>query len=244
MSPPWNPGVTVAHDADGWIAIHKPTGLQAHPNRNSATERANSILDAGWDPESEAYELSDGSRIWLCHRIDAPTSGLLLLARDSDLAQRARDAFACGIVMKTYHAIVIGAVRLESTVWRDHLLRDSSAKGVRMRIAFPHGLTAITEVQSLKSTRRPHPLTLLEMQPRTGRTHQLRVQAASRRLPILGDRTYGDFRQNRDLFSRTTIPDRLYLHASSLHLADPQYRLPRLHCPPPMDWPLCPGAPT
>lgn len=240
MTIPWHPGVRICHDANGWLAIDKPPGPQSHPNRDTAEERSNSVLDATWDAAAEAYRLSDGTRLWLCHRIDAPTSGLLLLARDPDRARVAREAFASGAVEKIYHAIVLGAVRLDPTLWTDRLCKDrAGTKGVRMRVD-RNGVSAVTAVRSLRSTRVPYPLSLLELRPRTGRTHQLRVQAASRRRPILGDRTYGDFRQNRAIFARTQLRDRLYLHATSIRIDHPSADLPPLHAPPPADWPLAP----
>ena len=60
---------------------------------------------------------------------------------------------------------------------------------------------------------RPGPMALLELQPKTGRTHQLRIQCANRGLPIVGDRTYGDFQRNRERKG-----ERLFLHAESIAL--------------------------
>jgi 23S rRNA-/tRNA-specific pseudouridylate synthase len=60
-------------------------------------------------------------------------------------------------------------------------------------------------------------LTLLELTPHTGRTHQLRVQCQKRRLPIVGDTTYGDFAKNRT-FSQKSSSNRLFLHASSISI--------------------------
>jgi 23S rRNA-/tRNA-specific pseudouridylate synthase len=66
----------------------------------------------------------------------------------------------------------------------------------------------------------PPALSVLELEPHTGRTHQLRVQCARRHLPILGDQNYGDFRRNRE-FSRRLGTDRLFLHARHVDVEFP-----------------------
>jgi len=84
-----------------------------------------------------------------------------------------------------------------------------------VRIA-KQGSVARTHARCLTLSGSEPKLALLLLQPQTGRRHQLRVQCAHHRLPILGDRTYGDFRQNRQLERRPQIARRLYLHAWAL----------------------------
>ena len=68
-------------------------------------------------------------------------------------------------------------------------------------------------MQLLKATTTNPPLSLIQLEPKTGRSHQLRVQCAQRHLPIVGDATYGDFRLNR-AFAKTTGEKRLFLHSA------------------------------
>ncbi|HLP07470.1 MAG TPA: RNA pseudouridine synthase, partial [Opitutaceae bacterium] len=73
-------------------------------------------------------------------------------------------------------------------------------------------IPAESDCRVLRAARGAQPLALLELKPRTGRTHQLRVQCARRQLPIVGDQTYGDFRRNRE-FAKLARTKRLFLHS-------------------------------
>jgi 23S rRNA-/tRNA-specific pseudouridylate synthase len=73
-------------------------------------------------------------------------------------------------------------------------------------------IPAESQCQVVQAHRGPPPLALLQLVPKTGRSHQLRVQCARRHLPIVGDQTYGDFRRNRE-FARRTGWKRLFLHS-------------------------------
>tara|TARA_R100000027_G_scaffold37442_1_gene27529 strand:- start:3154 stop:3891 length:738 start_codon:yes stop_codon:yes gene_type:complete len=210
---PWNRGVEVLYAGDDWVAVNKPAGTLSHPNGPSDADR--SVLQMEWIGEDETFR-SENEKIpdiRLCHRLDGPTSGVLLLAL-ADRAEWFLKAFEEGRIRKTYRAVVVGRPRSRTFVWRDRLVRGSEEGKLRVRVG-GNGARAETAGAELKFIRQTIPLTLVKLEPGTGRTHQIRVQAAKHGLPILGDRNYGDFRANRS-FRRGQGTQRLFLHAVEL----------------------------
>jgi 23S rRNA-/tRNA-specific pseudouridylate synthase len=116
-----------------------------------------------------------------------------------------------------------------SGLWQDRLLKVNSKGKLRVR-KHKKGKLAETMMETVRSTNSTNqPLALIKLNPKTGRTHQLRVQCANRGMPIIGDRTYGDFSLNRKISAKNNI-DRMFLHASelSIELHDSQM--------PPISW--------
>jgi 23S rRNA-/tRNA-specific pseudouridylate synthase len=215
---PLGPGVTLAaSDDNGLLALAKPAGVLSHPNQ--AADQARSLLNAPYTLDGEFYELAIPSveregkpqRVYLLNRLDSATSGVLLLATSAALAKVVRAAFLEKNVKKIYNALVFGTPQRAVETWRDQLAIHKKSNQIRAERG--GNIPAEARVRIL---RRWHdklpPLTLLELEPRTGRSHQLRVQCALRKLPIVGDATYGNFPANRDHARRTGNP-RLYLHS-------------------------------
>lgn len=210
---PLGPGVQILAQRDGLLALDKPAGLKSHPNTSGAVD-AKALLRASYDLEAECYTCDSG-RVWLVNRLDAPTSGVLLAATDAVAADEAKTLFAERQVEKVYLAWVKGRLG-KGGRWRDRLQTANSGPGARTVAGA--GDLAETDVEPVGATDFGGvPLTLLELRPLTGRTHQLRVQCAQRRLPIVGDATYGDFGFNRN-FAKQTGRKRLYLHAWKVSL--------------------------
>lgn len=203
-------------EPNGLLALEKPAGVRAHPNDNKPDNGA--LLTVPYDAEAECYVWQDEKsgaqrRLWLLHRLDAPTSGLILCCSNEKLAVLVREAFAERKVEKVYHAVVRGSMPGYKTVWKDRF--SVTRKQGLVRAGCGGAVEASVAVRAIKAVARPSPLTLLELRPHTGRTHQLRVQCAEHDHPIVGDATYGDFRLNRDL-AKATGHKRLFLHSSSL----------------------------
>ncbi len=200
--------------AGGVLALEKPAGVLSHPN--APKDQPRSRLQAAYDPEAECYQWQtpEGERrLWLLHRLDSPTSGVLLLADNAPLADALREAFASRAIEKTYFALVKGRLQPSPQIWRDRLKTEKNAEHLRSETG---GSTeALTEAE-LAEAPPGLGLSLLRLRPKTGRTHQLRVQCARHQHPIVGDRTYGDFALNNRLFQQ--IDRRLYLHAAEVHL--------------------------
>jgi tRNA pseudouridine65 synthase len=96
-------------------------------------------------------------------------------------------------VRKTYQALVFGKPRQDAEMWKDVL--DVRKQGGRIRTAAGAGnLPAVCAMKLLRAGSVPMRTSLIRLEPQTGRSHQLRVQCAKRGLPIVGDKTYGEFR--------------------------------------------------
>lgn len=214
MDLPLHPDCRVLRaDSCGLVAVEKATGVLSHPN--TKRDSRPSLLDLPFDPEGEIYS-GEGCSWHLLNRLDAPTSGILLLSSDPGIATAVRKAFATHQVGKTYAAVVKGVPMPNRQKWRDRLL--VIRRGGKLRTTVVRGNPdAETSMECLKRADSPPARSLLRLKPVTGRTHQLRVQCASRHLPIIGDGTYGDFRFNRE-FRKKLREGRLYLHSWKTHL--------------------------
>jgi 23S rRNA pseudouridine1911/1915/1917 synthase len=123
------------------------------------------------------------------HRLDRPVSGVVLFARNSKAAARLAEQFQRHQVEKVYWALVDGKVEPAEGTWKDHLrkLPDEA----RAEVVPPEILGAKRAALRYRALRPVKDGMLLELRPVTGRMHQLRVQAATRGHPILGDVLYG-----------------------------------------------------
>lgn len=212
---PLGPGVVVLkHHASGVIALDKPAGILSHPN--GPEDEGRSLLTAPYDEGRECYQLPDGTEAHLIHRLDSPTSGVILIARDAKLAADIRRLFLTREVAKTYLALVFGVPRRRQELWQDHLHFRREHGQLRTQTG-RSGEAAACDMRQVQIFTGVPVLSLLELSPHTGRTHQLRVQCQKRRLPIVGDTTYGDFTKNR-AFAQKTGLNRLFLHASKIRV--------------------------
>jgi 23S rRNA pseudouridine955/2504/2580 synthase len=211
---PFGPGVRrVACDANGLAALDKPEGILSHPNGPLDEDR--SLVRARYDREGECFEWPgpDGEtrRLWLINRLDSATSGLILAAADEALAREVRSRFRRRGVRKIYQALVFGKPRQASETWRDVLAVRK--EGGRIRAAAGAGnLPAESRMTLVRTGSGATRVSMILLEPSTGRSHQLRVQCASRGLPIVGDRTYGDFAANRG-FAKGGGAKRMFLHS-------------------------------
>jgi 23S rRNA pseudouridine1911/1915/1917 synthase len=204
-------GIEVLHEDDQLIALVKPAGL---PTANVA---------AG---EASVYEwlrrrFEANGFIGIVSRLDAPVSGVLIVAKTPSAAARLSAQFRERTVEKVYLAIVTGrfpAPLGEWVEWQDMVSRPPGDPRTRIRSALDPGESGADAawrpaVSSSRVVRRAGEVSLVELVPATGRRHQLRVQLASRGCPIVGDRLYG-----------SRLPFRaegVALHASRIALIHP-----------------------
>ncbi len=185
------------------LVINKPAGLRSLPD--------------GYDPARPHVRLllePQFGRLWMVHRLDKETSGVLLLARSAAAHRALNTLFERHQVRKWYHAIAAGTPDWqEQTV--DLPLRPNGDRRHRTVVDPIHGKPAVTHLRLLQ---RFSSASLVEAQPETGRTHQIRSHLAASGLPILGDALYGG----------PTLPelpvDFLALHAFALELTHPESR--------------------
>jgi tRNA pseudouridine32 synthase / 23S rRNA pseudouridine746 synthase len=162
---------------DRLVVLDKPAGLPVHPGPRGG-------------PSVEDFfplltRRKDGP--WLVHRLDADTSGCLVVALRRAALLAAQAEFAAGRAHKTYWAIVRGAPSTASGTIDAALIRRSTRDGWRMAVD-PGGKSAVTDWRVLG---RSGDLAWLELSPRTGRTHQVRVHCAMLGCPVRGDAIYG-----------------------------------------------------
>jgi 23S rRNA-/tRNA-specific pseudouridylate synthase len=211
---PLNAGVhLLAHNEDGLVALEKPFGALSHPNVPGDNRR--SLLVADYDYEEECYYWTDDAgvsrRAWLINRLDSPTSGVILLGLNLGISQAIKKEFATHHVTKIYYALVRGTPKTPAGAWADNLKKDVR-RGNRL-VKQGQVVTAKTRHQTVNSPTGGFPITLIKLLPVTGRTHQLRVQCKIHGLPIVGDRTYGNFSFNKEVAMRTQ-KKRMMLHSS------------------------------
>jgi tRNA pseudouridine65 synthase len=212
---PLGAGVEILTEAPGGlVAFDKPAGMLSHPNMRSEQPRA--LLTCDYSIEGEFFRWTDATgaarTFWLLNRLDSHTSGVILGVMDNtELARRIRALFRVKHIQKVYHALVFGKPSQANAVWKDRLAIEK--RGGQVRTKAGEGIPSESQVRVLKQRRdAAMPLALIELTPRTGRSHQLRVQCAHRHLPIVGDATYGDFGANRALAKATGVK-RLCLHS-------------------------------
>lgn len=160
-----------------FVVLDKPPGLPVHPGPRGGP----SVED--WFPLLSRRK--DGP--WLVHRLDADTAGCLVVALRRAALRAAQAAFADRQARKTYWAVVVGTPPGPAGTTEAPLLRRTNPKGWRM-VADPSGDPAVTDwwVRGAGDG-----LTWLELHPRTGRTHQIRVHCSLLGCPVLGDPVYG-----------------------------------------------------
>lgn len=202
----------VTRDENGMAALAKPAGALSHPN--SAKGEARALLTCAYEQGRECFTWHgpDGAerRLWLLNRLDSATSGLVLAASDEAVARAIKEQFARRQVHKVYQALVFGVPREPRQTWRDRLTVER--RGGTLRTGAGGNLPAEADFAVVRQQPGPPALALVQLEPRTGRSHQLRVQCARRGLPIVGDQTYGDFRANHQ-YARATGRKRMFLHS-------------------------------
>lgn len=209
--------------------LAKPAGLSLRTARSEPEEAARRLVAALPLAERAGVE---GRPLWLVHRLDVSTSGLVMVAFDAATHRELAQRFANGRVEKRYLALVWGHPRPASGSWNAPLGPDRADRR-RMKVD-PEGKRAESGYRTLG--RAPH-VALLELAPRTGRTHQLRVHAAAAGHPIVGDDLYGGPRERgvRKRSLRAALsPGRCLLHAWRIEIAD--WSPARYEAPPPPDF--------
>ena len=199
------------HEDDKVFVFNKPSGL-AVQGGSGVTRHIDDML--------EALRNKKGERPRLVHRLDRDTSGVLVVARTRLAAMKLAEAFRARETKKTYWSLVKGAPRKREDKISTWLVKEQTPDGDRMRVA-KHGEDGADHAVSFYRVIEQAGQTLawLEMEPYTGRTHQLRVHAAHIGHPIIGDPKYFEADTNWEFPGG--LQNRLHLHARRIVIPHP-----------------------
>jgi len=195
---------SVITDDDNWIAINKPAGLAVH----AGTGVSFGIIDA-------IKAVFDDQSISLVHRLDKSTSGVMVLARNRRASAHFHECLVSGRVSKNYVAVICGVLQKPCTVTAKLRKTHPTPNENQVIVDPQNGKDAVSHFASCEFGQR---FSLVDVEIETGRTHQIRVHAASIGHPVLGDERYGDEKLN-DSVKRQGSKG-MFLHARELKFPD------------------------
>ncbi|GAA5116201.1 hypothetical protein JIN84_19395 [Luteolibacter yonseiensis] len=218
--------LTILFEDDFLVAIDKPPGMLVHP-ASGEDEPAQIAMKRLRDQL--------GRQVFPIHRLDRPTSGVLLFALDKTTASAVQQAFERRNVIKTYHAAVCGAAP-QAWVCETPLRTNPEDEPLAARTSFER---LVTKPPSKDC---PDPLSLVKAVPTTGRFHQIRRHLLDAGFPIVGDFRYAGMEKSHELCGILGIGTRMLLQAKSLELTHPRTAEPlRIHAPADEDFLRCFG---
>jgi 23S rRNA pseudouridine1911/1915/1917 synthase len=200
----------ILYEDDDLIAVSKPAGQTTQAPAIAGQETLEWEVRRHLSPDDPA-----AAYVGTVHRLDRPVSGIVLWAKTRRAARVLARQFERRQAHKEYWAVVEGRLRQAEGVWDDWLVREDTGLG-RVQVCArgtPRSQRAITRYRLATAQSLPPGCSWLILSPETGRMHQLRVQAASRGLPILGDRLYGS--------TRPFLEGAIALHAHKLIVRHP-----------------------
>jgi len=207
----------IVYEDDALVVVNKPAGLVVHP---AAGAQSGTLANALAFHFQELPTGASTVRPGIVHRLDRDTSGLLVAAKNEQAMENLSDQFRDRTVFKSYVALVHGRVDNESGSIEEPLARDP---GNRTRMAVVRG--GRSALSKYKVHHRYQRFTLLDVELKTGRTHQIRVHLSWLRHPVVGDETYGGGRDNsiQDPRLRALVRNlgRHFLHAERLGFTHP-----------------------
>ncbi len=199
--------LAVAHEDEGVLVVDKPAGLAVHGGSGVSFGVIEQLRRQR--PQAKLLELA--------HRLDRETSGLLVVAKKRSSLTRLHDLFREGRVEKRYLALVRGRWMNPLQHIKVALEKYLTEEGERRVAANPEGKPAHSIVRLV---RRWEHFSLVEVELKTGRTHQIRVHLSHLGYPLAGDDKYGDFPLNKQLHKQGL--KRMFLHAASISFDHPQ----------------------
>ena len=222
--PEINPSIQLLHEDDSLVVVHKPAPLPCHPsgryNRNTLT----------WILE-QAYPQQ---KLRLAHRLDAWTTGVVVLCRKAQASRWVQPQFAAGQVSKTYLAQVHGQPTWERMDCRAAISDQPCAAGARRIADDGRGLACLTHFSVRR--RLPDGSSLIEASLATGRTHQIRLHLWHLGYPVVGDPLYRPAEHHSPMSAHEPAAASLRLHARSITLRHPEHHQPVTYESPWPDW--------
>jgi 23S rRNA pseudouridine1911/1915/1917 synthase len=215
---PENIPINIVFEDEFLAVINKPAGLVVHPGAGNASGTLANAIAYHFSLVADSSSLAP--RLGIVHRLDKDTSGLIVVAKDEETHENLSNQFRDREVHKSYVALVHGSPRENSGVIDRPMARDRWHR-TKMTVA-ANGRNALT---MWKVRRRFEKFTLLDVEIKTGRTHQIRVHLASINHPVVGDATYNEGRDNTiadsDIKRGVEKLGRTFLHAEKLAFTHP-----------------------
>ena len=209
--------IEIVYEDETLVVVNKPAGLVVHP---AAGIHSGTLANALAYHFQQLPDSGAGVRPGIVHRLDRDTSGLLVVAKTEAALEHLSDQFRDRTVFKSYAALVHGRVNTDTGRIDQPLARDPAN---RTRMAVVRG--GRTALSLYRVRQRFTRFTLLDVELKSGRTHQIRVHLAWLRHPVVGDETYGGGRDNtiQDAKLRAHVRNlgRHFLHAEKLAFTHP-----------------------
>lgn len=222
-----SPEPEILYEDGNLLIINKLSGIIVHPTINNITKPS----IASWFLQQYPFVFDVGEdqlRPGIVHRLDKETSGVLILAKNNSTFDYLKSLFKERQVKKKYIALVKGEIKKQQGIIDLPLIRSKKSP-IKRKVVIKRdkGKTALTEYKVLK---RYQGYTLLEIFPKTGRTHQIRVHLASIGFPVVGDKIYGKLKK----------PEKLnlshhFLHAQEISFISPFGKLLKIQASLPED---------
>lgn len=222
----------IVYEDESLAVINKPAGMVVHPGAGISRGTLANALAYKFEVKSSNFEVEDDkdeqarierikSKVGIVHRLDKNTSGLIVVAKSEEIHENLSEQFHDRAVFKSYVALVHGEIEKNSGTIDGAIARE---KHNRTKMAIrSHGRAALS---LWKLRKRFEKFTLLNVEIKTGRTHQIRVHLASINHGVVGDETYNGGRDKtiRDLTVRQAVQDlgRFFLHAERLSFTHPK----------------------
>jgi len=214
---PENIPLEAIFEDDHIIVINKPPGLVVHPAAGVHSGTLANGLAFHFQQLSNASSIRPG----IVHRLDKDTSGLLVAAKTQSDHEKMAYQFRAREVFKSYIALVYGVVKQQSGSIEQPIARDPRNRTRMAIVAGGRGALSLFKIR-----RSYDAFTLLDVELKTGRTHQIRVHLSWLKHPVVGDDVYGSGRENNvqdvQLRARIRKLNRHFLHAEQLRFRHPQ----------------------
>lgn len=209
----------IVYEDEHLAVINKPAGMVVHPGAGVQSGTLANAIAHHFSLVTRHSSLA--TRLGIVHRLDKDTSGLIVVAKSDEVHEALSEQFRERLVYKSYIALVHGATEKDSGKIEAPIGRNKHNR-LRMKVA-THGRSAVS---LWKVRRRFTKFTLLDVEIKTGRTHQIRVHMAYINHPVVGDEIYNEGRDNTiadsDVKNAVHSMGRFFLHAHKLFFTHPK----------------------
>ena len=229
------PEPQILYENQNFLVINKPAGVNTHPTLKNINEPSIASWFCYRYPQAKKVG-EDKLRPGIVHRLDRETSGVLILAKNNPIFFYFKKLFLSRKINKSYLVLVRGEISKQKGAIEFELTR-SSTSGKRKIVLLQKGKSTKKTIKKTKVAltlyevaKRYQGYTLLKVEPKTGRTHQIRIHLASIGFPVAGDKIYGPKGAPEELFKRQM------LHAQVISFLTPQGEFLEIEAPMPQDF--------